>query len=127
MEKKDFDLTKNTIDFLRYVVNRKQVRKEDREKLREIAKEYDVPFKEKNCNNCWIDLAVTIWKKIESTQESTEGKKGRWSVRKNLNVIYQGITVNELTITDELAEKLLQKGFPKHLLVENKDFENGKD
>lgn len=117
----------NLIEFLRYVVNRKQVRKEDREKLREIAKEYDVPFKEKNCNNCWIDLAVTIWKKLESSQGSNEGKKGRWSVRKNLNVIYRNIIVNEVTITDELAEELLAKGFPKHLLVENKDFENGKD
>lgn len=117
----------NIIEFLRYVVNRKQVRKEDREKLREFAIEYDVPFKEKNCNNCWIDLAVTIWKKIERAQKSKEGMGGRWSVRKNLDVYYLGVRVNEQTINDTLAERLIKKGFPKNLLIENKNFENGKD
>ena len=108
------------IIFLKSIVKYNNVEKEEKPQLLEIAKSLDIPFKETRCKNCWFDLAIKCFDKIMKEEKKKEKVvKGRWGVRENLDVVFRGIRINEMTINDELAEDLIKKGFPQYLLVDN--------
>lgn len=110
-------------DFLRGLLEAGKFGEENRERLQAIADGFGLKVTNPQCRDCWRDLAVqclaTI-KKAEAASEAASASSGKWSVRPGLDVYFGSVRVNATTLTDELAERLLAKGFPKHLLILNK-------
>ena len=119
--------------WLKTLLNSGKIDSADKERLKEIAADLDVKIPTTPCKDCWVDLAVLCLKKLNAREPKAAAPRGKWSVREGLDVYFGAVRVNADTIDDALAERLLAKGFPRHLLVENKpkakkdDESNGKD
>lgn len=101
---------------LREIVNMpaRKVTKEQRERVREIATELGVAIPEKTrCNSCWLDTALMCYNELENrtatTDASTEGRK--YVLKPNVDLLFGGIRINAATLTDELAEHIIKRGF----------------
>lgn len=101
---------------LREIVNTpaRKVTKEQRERVREIATELGVAIPEKTrCNSCWLDTALMCYNELENrtatTGTSTEGRK--YVLKPNVDLLFGGIRINAATLTDELAEYIIKRGF----------------
>lgn len=85
----------------------------------------DAAIENPRCGTCWHELAMRIYEAIE--EQPTEPEEAeqvdakpepRYVLKKGVDVIFGkvgrvGVRVNALTLTDELAEKLLAAGFPQ--------------
>ena len=95
----------------------RNLKKEQRARIEEIAKELGVESPDKKrCNSCWIDTAVMCASAIDERQAQSEEPKedGRkYVLKKGTDVIFMRTRINELTLTDELAREIIARGFPK--------------
>ncbi len=93
---------------------------EQKEVVKEYAKEYGVPFTPKSrCKDCYHDAAMQIYNKL--TQEDAEleaeaeaeaqEETRRYILRPGVDVWFGNIRVNPATLTDELAEYIISRGF----------------
>lgn len=85
----------------------------------------DATIENPRCGTCWHELAMRIYEAVEGKPaEPEEGEQEesktepRYVLKKGVDVIFGkvgrvGVRVNALTLTDELAEKLIVAGFPK--------------
>lgn len=88
---------------------------EDKMLVSRLAKEEGVSIRRKNCNSCYIDAAVELFGKLfkESAEDAPKEDGRKYVLRAGVNVLYNGIPVNEAAITDEMAEALIKAGFSK--------------
>lgn len=70
----------------------------------------------KNCAKCWHELAMQCWLKLQE-DEQPEADGRAYVLRKGVDVIFGGIRINEATITDDLARKVLARGFERKYFV----------
>lgn len=63
------------------------------------------------CPNCYIDAAAVIYSQLPKPEPEVNGRK--WILRPGIDVTFGGIRVCEATITDELAESIVARGFSK--------------
>lgn len=107
------------LEQLRAVVNKpaKQLTEEDRATVEAIAGELGVAFTgRKGCKSCIHDWAIMCAKELEKApqeQEQEEKPKRKYKLKAGIDVFFGNIRVNELTLTDELAERLLARGFER--------------
>lgn len=88
-----------------------QVTREDKDFIRSLAGEYGVqlPKEKPNCKSCYVDAAVAIWKKMKDNTPSDR----KYVLRAGVDVIWNGIRINEASCTDAKAEEWIANGFPK--------------
>lgn len=102
---------------LRQIVNTsaRNLSKEQKDFIRETALELRVELPAKNrCNSCWIDTALACYNKIEESEAHVETNNERAFVLKpNVDVIFGGIRINAATLTDDLARRILARGFER--------------
>lgn len=88
----------------------------DKGLIEQIAPQYGLKLPEKkSCNSCWIDLAVQVYNEIES-EEKAQGEpqdERHFILKPNVDVYFGGIRINAATLTDELAERILARGFER--------------
>lgn len=93
-------------------------------KSRTTAKEKEIIIAEaeargytlnKKCPNCYIDAAAYIYKQIPD--EDPKETSAAYVLRPGLDVYFGSIRINEATITDELAEKVVKRGFDLRFFV----------
>lgn len=107
------------LEQLRAVVNKpaKQLTEEDRATVAAIAGELGVAFTgRKGCKSCIHDWAIMCAKELEKApqeQEQEEQPKRKYKLKAGTDVYFGNIRVNELTLTDELAGRLLARGFER--------------
>lgn len=98
----------------------KALTQEHKKKIREYAKEYGVAFKPKSgCGSCYHDAAVIIYNKItnEDVEVAAENDTRRYVLRPGVDLLFGGVRVNEATLTDELAERIIARGFEKKYFI----------
>lgn len=90
-----------------------QITNDDKAFIREYASQYGVelPKEKPNCKSCYVDAAVQIYKAIKDAEPKPTDRK--YILRDGVDVIWRGIRINDASVTDELAEKWIAKGFPK--------------
>lgn len=101
---------------LREIVNTpaRKVTNEQRERVREIATELGVAIPEKTrCNSCWIDTALMCYNELEYRTATTGASNDRrkYILKPNVDLLFGGIRINAATLTDELAEHIIKRGF----------------
>lgn len=88
---------------------------EDRAFLREVAPELGVTIKNTRCKDCYTDAAIlcAIGCKKMLAPENPQDDPRRYILKSGVDLYFGSIRVNEITLTDELAERIIAKGFER--------------
>ena len=70
-----------------------------------------------SCQKCWHDFAMQCWQGIAAREPEDAPKTAetarKYVLKKVVNLLFGTIVVNEATLTDELAEQIIARGFEK--------------
>lgn len=105
---------------LREIVNKsaQALTAEDKEFLENLGAELGIQRGGKSgCVKCWHDFAMQCWQGVTANEEEETPKSAqtacKYILKKGVDLIFGSIRVNEATLTDELAEKIIARGFEK--------------
>lgn len=100
--------------------NVREITNQDRIYIRSLASQYGytLPKDRPNCKNCYIDAAIAIWKLIKSQEQGEQGDRV-YVLKAGVDVVWNGIRINEATLTDELAEHYIAGGFPVSYFIKH--------
>ena len=107
----------NEIEKLKEIYRKKTLSKNDKAYIEMLCTDYDVKLN-KNCSSCYSDAILILIKKIteenlpkkETATATTDSRK--YILKSGVDVWFGSIRVNEVTLTDDLAKKIIAKGFP---------------
>ena len=113
----------NEIEKLKEIYKKKTLSKatlskKDKAYIEELCTEYDVKLNKK-CSSCYTDAILILIKKIteenlpkkETATTATQDSR-KYILKSGVDVWFGSIRVNAVTLTDEVAEKIIAKGFP---------------
>ena len=92
----------------------KTVSKKDKTYIEELCTEYNVKLNKK-CSSCYSDAILILIKKITEEnlpKKETATDKRKYILKSGVDVWFGSIRVNAVTLTDDLAEKIIARGFP---------------
>lgn len=101
---------------LREIVNKaaRNLTEDDRFLLLSVANELGIEIGGKRgCVKCWHDIAVRCYNKISENEQPEADDTRKYILKKGVDVYFGSIRVNEATLTDELAERILARGFER--------------
>lgn len=82
--------------------------------IKQMSWEYKTPFRvDRKCKDCIMDTLFMLRTRIQELILDQDSRK--YLLKPGVNVVFKGIQVNNDIITDELAKKLIDDGFPKGL------------
>ena len=95
---------------------------DDKAHVRNVCKELGVYFDPKNarCKSCYQDAAVKCvveCKKRLGDERKTNESGARYILKPGVDVYFGAIRVNEATLTDELAVRIIAQGFDRKFFV----------
>lgn len=105
---------------LRVIVNKsaRTITDEEKDFLNWLGEQLGIERGGKSsCKKCWHDWAMSCWGSIsqqegESAPKSAETDR-KYVLKKGVDLFFGSIRVNEATLTDELAEYIIGRGFEK--------------
>ena len=107
----------NEIEKLKELYRNKTLSKNDKAYIEGLCLTYDVKLNKK-CSSCYSDAILILIKKItednlpkkETATNTTDSRK--YILKSGVDVWFGSIRVNAVTLTDELAERIIARGFP---------------
>ena len=107
------------IEKLKEIYRNKNLSKKDKAYIEMLCATYYVKLNKK-CSSCYSDAILILIKKIteenlpkkETETATTDSRK--YILKSGVDVWFGSIRVNAVTLTDELAEKIIARGFPTH-------------
>ena len=105
----------NEIEKLKELYRSKSLSKKDKTYIEEICTAYDVKLNKK-CSSCYSDAILILIKKI--TEENLPKKETattddrKYILKEGVDVWFGSIRVNAVTLTDDLAQRIIARGFP---------------
>ena len=105
------------IEKLKELYRNKTLSKKDKAYIEGLCTDYDVHLNKK-CSSCYSDAILILIKKIteenlpkkEIETATTDNRK--YILKSGVDVWFGSIRINAVTLTDELAEKIIARGFP---------------
>ena len=105
------------IEKLKELYRNKSLSKKDKAYIEGLCSTYDIKLNKK-CSSCYSDAILILIKKIteenlpknETETATTDSRK--YILKSGVDVWFGSIRVNAVTLTDELAEKIIARGFP---------------
>ena len=112
----NFESIKNE---LREIVNTpaRELTLEQKNRVQAIVADLGIEFErpKKGCGSCYHDAAMKCYNRATEMQaaenETTDDR--RYILKPGVDVFFGNIRVNETTITDDLAEAILARGFER--------------
>ena len=109
----------NEIEKLKELYRSKNLSKKDKTYIEGLCSNYDVKLNKK-CSSCYSDAILILIKKIteenlpkkETETATTDNRK--YILKSGVDVWFGSIRVNAVTLTDDLAERIIARGFPIH-------------
>jgi len=115
-------MTQEEKDRLREIINAgaKGMTADVRAFVRDLAEENGIEIKNTRCKDCHFDAAVTLLcldreKDADAYTEENDGR--RYILRPGVDVYFGSVRVNAETLTDDLAERIIARGFEKKFFV----------
>ena len=105
----------NEIEKLKELYRNKTLSKKDKTYIEMLCATYYVKLNKK-CSSCYSDAILILIKKI--TEENLPKKETattddrKYILKSGVDVWFGSIRVNAITLTDELAERIIARGFP---------------
>ena len=107
----------NEIEKLKELYRSKNLSKKDKAYIEGLCSTYDVKLN-KNCSSCYSDAILILIKKIteenlpkKETATATQDNR-KYILKSGVDVWFGSVRVNAITLTDDLAERIIAKGFP---------------
>lgn len=97
-----------------------QMSKEDKEYIAGACAALAIEFEPKSrCKDCYYDAAMQCLMKLREMKAKDDAAEDerKFILRPNLDVYFGNIRVNESTINDDIARKLIAQGFDKKFFV----------
>lgn len=97
-----------------------EVTQDDKDFVLETAAELGIQISVRgNCKMCYVDGAILCYKKIVENEaaENAVTDTRKYILKPNTDVWFGSIRVNEATLTDEMAEKIIAKGLQKKYFI----------
>lgn len=106
----------NEIDKLKELYRNKTLSKKDKTYIEMLCATYYVKLNKK-CSSCYTDAILILIKKIteenlpkKETETATDNRK--YILKSGVDVWFGSIRVNAVTLTDDLAQRIIARGFP---------------
>ena len=105
----------NEIEKLKELYRNKTLSKKDKAYIEGLCSTYDIKLNKK-CSSCYTDAILILIKKI--TEENLPKKETaitdnrKYILKSGVDVWFGSIRINAVTLTDELAQRIIAKGFP---------------
>ena len=103
------------IEKLKELYRSKSLSKKDKAYIEELCTAYDVKLNKK-CSSCYSDAILILIKKITEEnlpkKETATTDNRKYILKSGVDVFFGSIRVNAVTLTDDLAEKIIARGFP---------------
>ena len=103
------------IEKLKELYRKQSLLKKDKTYIEMLCATYYIKLN-KNCSSCYSDAILILIKKIteenlpKKETETTDSRK--YILKSGVDVWFGSIRVNAITLTDDLAEKIIARGFP---------------
>ena len=103
------------IEKLKELYRNKSLSKKDKAYIEGLCTAYDVHLNKK-CSSCYSDAILILIKKI--TEENLPKKETattddrKYILKSGVDVWFGSVRVNAVTLTDELAQRIIARGFP---------------
>ena len=105
----------NKIEKLKELYRSKNLSKKDKAYIEGLCSTYDVKLN-KNCSSCYSDAILILIKKITEDnlpkKETATTDNRKYILKSGVDVWFGSIRINAVTLTDDLAEKIIARGFP---------------
>lgn len=110
----------NEIEKLKEIYKKKTLSKatfskKDKAYIEGLCSTYDVKIN-KNCSSCYSDAILILIKKITEEnlpkKETATTDNRKYILKSGVDVWFGSIRINAITLTDDLAEKIIARGFP---------------
>lgn len=105
----------NEIEKLKELYRNKTLSKKDKAYIEILCATYDVKLNKK-CSSCYSDAILILIKKITEEnlpkKETATTDSRKYILKSGVDVFFGSIRVNAVTLTDELAQRIIAKGFP---------------
>lgn len=103
-----------TTERLRKIAEEGNPTAEDKQFIVDLSVKYELDFDpKKSCKNCFVDQAIILYGILEKEKPHHCGAR----LRDDIDVIINGVRINNATLTDELVERYRGKGLPEHWFV----------
>ena len=103
------------IEKLKELYRNKTLSKKDKAYIEGLCIDYDVKLNKK-CSSCYSDAILILIKKITEEnlpkKETVTTDNRKYILKSGIDVWFGSIRINAITLTDELAEKIIARGFP---------------
>lgn len=102
------------IEKLKELYRNKTLSKKDKAYIEGLCSTYDVKLNKK-CSSCYNDAALILIKKITEEnlpKKETATDNRKYILKSGVDVWFGSIRVNAVTLTDDLAKKIIARGFP---------------
>lgn len=110
----------NEIEKLKEIYRKKTLSKatfskKDKAYIEGLCSTYDVKLNKK-CSSCYSDAILILIKKITEEnlpkKETATTDNRKYILKSGVDVFFGSIRVNAVTLTDDLAERIIARGFP---------------
>ena len=105
----------NEIEKLKELYRNKTLSKKDKTYIEMLCATYYVKLNKK-CSSCYSDAILILIKKITEEnlpkKETATTDNRKYILKSGVDVWFGSIRVNAVTLTDELAERIIARGFP---------------
>ena len=104
----------NEIEKLKEIYRNKNLSKKDKTYIEMLCATYYVKLNKK-CSSCYSDAILILIKKITEDnlpKKETTTDSRKYILKSGVDVWFGSIRVNAVTLTDELAKKIIARGFP---------------
>ena len=107
-----------TIEALRAIAQKNdKLTDVEKEFVKDICTEFGVKFEPKStrCKSCYQDAALQCYNEAtkRAAAEGVKDSERSYVLRPGVDVYFGSVRVNAATLTDELAEKIIARGFDK--------------
>ena len=103
------------INKLKELYRNKSLSKSDKVYIEGLCATYYIKLNKK-CSSCYSDAILILIKKITEEnlpkKETATTDNRKYILKSGVDVWFGSIRVNAVTLTDELAEKIIARGFP---------------
>ena len=105
----------NEIEKLKELYRSKSLSKKDKTYIEMLCATYYVKLNKK-CSSCYSDAILILIKKITEEnlpkKETATTDNRKYILKSGVDVWFGSIRVNAVTLTDDLAQKIIARGFP---------------
>lgn len=85
---------------------------EDKAFLQQAAEQVGVePARRAGCKKCWHELAMQIWLKLKEKEQPEQDVRA-FVLKDGVDLLFGGVRINAATLTDDLARRIIARGFP---------------